>query len=145
MSPTRLIYASTRLDRTPEGLDAIFESSRRNNLRDDITGALILSDTYFVQLLEGSRQAVAQCMARISQDSRHTGIEFVSTEEVAYRLFAEWSMHRIDVAEIQERRLNPFLIDGEFQPMLMPQMNILNLCRMLSQWSLRSSGSAVAE
>lgn len=145
MPPTRLIYVSTRLDRTAEGLDAIFEASRRNNLRDDINGALVVSDSYFVQLLEGSYDAVSQCMARITQDSRHTGVEVVSTETVAYRLFPQWSMHRIDIAEIQKRRLNPFLIDGAFQPMLMSKSNIQNLCRMLSQWNSHSSGSAAAE
>lgn len=143
MPPTRLIYASTRLDRTLEGLDAIFAESHRNNLRDDITGALIVSDTHFVQLLEGSRHAVSQCMGRIAKDGRHTEIEFVSTEEVAYRLFAEWSMHRIEVAEIERPILRPFLVDGAFQPMLMSQMSILNLCRVLSQWSMQRSQSAV--
>lgn len=142
MPPTRLIYVSTRLDRTPEGLNAIFESSRRNNLRDDINGVLIVSDTHFVQVLEGSYDAVSQCMERIAQDRRHHEIRVVSSSEVSFRVFAMWSMRRIDIAGVKEWRLEPFLVDGVFQPMLMSQNEIQNLCWMLSQERSDPSGSA---
>ena len=132
MAPTRLIYASTRSDRSAAALDTIFEVSRANNLRDDITGALIVSDKHYVQLLEGDRYLVSQCMVRIVQDIRHTDIEFVATSLVPYRMFARWSLHRIETSTVKGRTLKPFLIDGIFQPKLMPQVAIEDLCRVLS-------------
>jgi hypothetical protein len=124
---------STRVDRTPEGLNKIFESSRRNNLRDGINGALIVSETNFVQVLEGSYDAVNQCMMRITQDSRHEGMKVVCSSEVAYRVFDLWSMHRIDIAGVRKWQLKPFLTDGVFHPMLMSRNEIQNFCWMVSR------------
>lgn len=139
MPPTRLIYVSHRKDHSAEGLDAIFDVSRKNNLRDDITGALIVSDEYFVQLLEGDRLLVSQCMVRITHDVRHAEIEFVATNLVPNRLFAEWSLHRIETSAIDRNVLKPFLINGAFQPTLMPQAVIEDLCRRLSGENCKSS------
>ncbi len=132
MAPTRLIYASTRSDQSAAALDAIFEVSRANNLRDDITGALIVSDKHYVQLLEGDRYLVSQCMMRIARDIRHTEIEIIAVNLVPHRLFAQWSLHRIETPTLEARTLEPFLIDGAFQPKLMPQLAIEDLCRVLS-------------
>ena len=132
MPPTRLIYASQRTDQSPAALDAIFEVSQVNNSRDGITGALIVSDEFFVQLLEGDRLLVSECMWRITRNVRHKDIELVAVNLVPHRLFAEWGLHRIDSAAIGRKMLKPFLVDGTFQPKQMTQSAIEGLCRMLS-------------
>ncbi|EYD77742.1 putative activator of photopigment and puc with BLUF domain protein [Rubellimicrobium mesophilum DSM 19309] len=132
MGPTRLIYSSRRIDRAPETLNAILQTSRRNNLRDDITGVLIVSEQNFVQLLEGDRARVGWCLSRIMQDPSHDDIQIVSTNTVPYRLFPEWSMHLVETAGLRPKTLERYLIDGAFQPSLMSQVTIEDLCRMLS-------------
>lgn len=132
MGPTRLIYSSRRVDQAPKALDAILQTSRRNNLRDDITGVLIVSERHFVQLLEGDRARVAWCMSRIMQDPSHDDIQIVSTNTVPCRLFPEWSMHLVETATVPRSTLDGYLIDGAFQPPLMSQLAIEDLCRALS-------------
>lgn len=132
MPPTRLIYVSTRVDRTAEAIDAIFEVSERWNSRDDITGALLVGDKYFLQVLEGRRHLVSQCMMRIARDPRHTDVEIVSTNLLPHRLFATWSLYRIDAAALRKSVIKPFLLDGVFQPKALSQAGIEDLCRVLS-------------
>lgn len=132
MGPTRLIYSSQRKDQAPETLDAILQISRRNNLRDDITGALIAGEGHFVQLLEGDRARVGWCMSRIMQDARHHDIQIVSTNTVPCRLFPEWNMYLVETAALRRKTLERYLIDRSFQPTLMPQVAIEDLCRELS-------------
>jgi hypothetical protein len=89
MPPTRLIYASVRTDQSASALSEIFEVSRKNNLRDGLTGALIVSEAFFVQVLEGTRAQASECMWRIAQDGRHKDLELVAVNLVPHRLFAE--------------------------------------------------------
>ncbi len=132
MPPTRLIYASHRVDQSPGALDEIFKVSLVNNSRDGITGALIIGDEFVVQVLEGDRRLVSECMWRIVRNNWHKDIELVAVNLVPHRLFAEWSLQRIEAAAIGKKVLKPFLIDGAFQPKQMTQASIEGLCRMLS-------------
>ena len=116
VSVTRLIYASTRTDRSAGAVNAIFEASQRNNRRDDISGALIVTNDYFVQLLEGSRPLVSRCMVRIVQDLRHTDIEFISTKSVPHRLFSGWSMRRVEAERLDRALLLSQLIVSAIVP-----------------------------
>jgi hypothetical protein len=132
VSITRLIYSSRREDNSQETLDGIMRVSRRNNLRDEITGVLVVSEGSFMQLLEGERLKVGRCLMRIMQDERHRDIQIISTNTVPNRLFPEWSMHRVEVSAIRRAILDRYLIRGEFRPGDMKQGAIEDLCRILS-------------
>jgi len=104
----RLMYAS----RAAAGLDheevaAILRQSRAANARDGITGALCLCNNgrLFIQVLEGGRNAVSRCYARIVGDTRHADVTLLTFDEIAERRFAGWSMGQVNMA-----RLNPGLI-----------------------------------
>lgn len=75
-----------------QDIDDILQSAVRNNLRDNITGALIFSGSIFVQILEGETDVLDQVMARISVDPRHDAVTVIAREEVGHRRFASWSM-----------------------------------------------------
>ena len=69
----RLVYYSRNcLEGTPEEISAgirhILETSRTNNRRAAVTGALMFNRTYFAQVLEGPRDAVEATFERIQQD-----------------------------------------------------------------------------
>jgi hypothetical protein len=89
----QLLYISSSTPpQTRVALDPIYDSSRHNNALDGVTG-LLLSDGYrFVQVLEGSPEAVDETMARIRQDARHERIKVLSDKAVAAREFGQWSM-----------------------------------------------------
>lgn len=77
---------------TKVALDQIYDSSRHNNAIDGVTG-LLFSDGYrFVQVLEGSLDAVDATMTRIAGDPRHTGVTVLKDAQVPAREFGYWSM-----------------------------------------------------
>jgi hypothetical protein len=101
MQLTRLVYVSNHGGTTEEALGDILATSRRNNERDGITGVLVASDEDFMQCLEGSRTAVAECMMRIMKDERHQKIRILLAGETESRLFSQWSMRCIETPQIE--------------------------------------------
>jgi hypothetical protein len=90
---TRVVYLSTATRLLgADQLESILAISRRNNGRDGITGLLLYDDGNFIQAIEGEPAAIERLMARLSGDPRHRGIQVVSTEAVASRLFSDWAM-----------------------------------------------------
>ena len=132
MQLTRLIYASKHDGTAVETLDQILQSSRANNVRVGTTGALVIGEQHFLQLLEGERAAVAQCFMRIMSDKRHHDIQVLSSGDAEYRLFLEWSMHRIETSRIKQQIMSSYTVKGVFDPLLMSQVAIEDMCRTLS-------------
>ncbi len=96
----RLMYRSrdrvSPEDRREEFGD-IFSQARSDNQKRKITGALLLSGEWFVQVLEGDEAAVRSLYTDIERDPRHTDVELLSAERVPERLFARWSMAEVEL------------------------------------------------
>ncbi len=75
-----------------QDIDNILASALRNNLAEDLSGALIFSGSIFVQILEGPASNLDDMMYRIKADHRHDAVTVMAREEIAYRRFANWSM-----------------------------------------------------
>jgi Sensors of blue-light using FAD len=88
----QLIYASRPFGFDDLALSGILASAQRNNARDGITGSLICREDLFVQMLEGTEEAVQKLFARIERDDRHTDISKLWSSEIKTRLFPEWAM-----------------------------------------------------
>lgn len=132
MELTRLIYASFHKGTAAKTVDNILQVSRSNNVRDRITGALVIDEQYFLQLLEGSRTCVAQCFMRIMQDDRHGDIRIISAGDIVQRQFMEWSMHMIETTQVKKAIMSQYTVDGVFDPTKMSQTAVERLCRTLS-------------
>lgn len=141
MTPTRLIFSSTRSDSNSETVDAILRVSRTNNVRDGVTGVLIVGERQFVQLLEGDRASVSRCFLRITKDPRHRDLQVISTGDVPHRLFAGHSMQRIDLFSVRSSVLERYLINGAFEPSWMPHAAIDQFFRELSERGWRDTPS----
>ncbi len=94
----RLMYRSH--SRIPEParkaeLGALFSQARSNNKGRGITGALVLSGDWFVQVLEGEESAVREVFALISRDPRHDHVALLETATVPGRVFSRWAMARV--------------------------------------------------
>jgi hypothetical protein len=94
----RLMYRSH--NRIPDDerkvkLGALFSQARSNNKRQRISGALLLSDDTFVQVLEGEEEPVRALYARIEKDPRHELVTLLDAAEHVDRVFARWSMARL--------------------------------------------------
>ncbi len=79
-------------------LAEIFDVARANNKNADITGALLITDHYFVQALEGDEAAVRSLYEHISEDQRHENVTVVDEGSVDSRLFAQWAMAQVSAA-----------------------------------------------
>ncbi|MBN8842440.1 MAG: BLUF domain-containing protein [Sphingomonadales bacterium] len=75
-----------------EDIAAMLTSARRNNARDDLTGALIYNGNNFMQLLEGEASRVDKCLNAIRNDTRHSGMTEVRRRTIETRDFADWFM-----------------------------------------------------
>ncbi len=93
----RILYRSyTALDGSEQEveteLNKILESSRRNNLRDGLTGALLYTAESFTQVIEGPGAELEATFERICCDLRHRRVQLLEITEVGERLFEGWSM-----------------------------------------------------
>jgi len=77
---------------TEANLQALLEQSRAYNAQHQITGLLLYSDGWFVQLVEGAEAAVRALYARIQADPRHTQVVTLSDGPGPQRWFADWHM-----------------------------------------------------
>ena len=93
----RLVYYSRNALPGPEAAQAaevrrILASSRRNNPRAGVTGALMFNGGCFAQVLEGPREAVERTFERIQRDARHSDVVVLQLAAVGRRGFPAWSM-----------------------------------------------------
>ncbi len=92
----RLIYRSHSLlptgSKAEAGLADILKGARAKNAGLGITGALMLYDDWFAQVLEGPQAAVEALFARIKADPRHDNVRLGEAEPVSRRLFDKWAM-----------------------------------------------------
>jgi len=119
----RLLYASRPVaPLTTEVVDSILAQSRAHNPKLGITGILCYSHDLFLQVLEGSRDAVCEMYNTIVRDDRHTHVRILSFEEIAERRFGNWTMGHVDVTTINPSLLlkyaelpvlNPFTCPGQ--------------------------------
>ncbi|HVL86107.1 MAG TPA: BLUF domain-containing protein [Pseudonocardia sp.] len=94
----RLIYRSH--NRIPAHarkaeLGAIFSVARSKNAKAGVTGALLVSDDWFVQILEGEEAVVRALYERIRRDSRHERISLVDEGTAQARTFGRWAMAKV--------------------------------------------------
>lgn len=70
----------------------ILEVARRKNRAMGVTGALIYSNNYWAQVLEGPLDAVENVFESILRDRRHRDVTVLHFKPQATRSFADWSM-----------------------------------------------------
>ncbi len=90
----RLIYRSHSLLAPQDDLALadILKVARSKNADLGITGALMLYDDWFAQVLEGPQAVIEALYARIKADPRHNGVRLNEAGAVPKRLFAKWAM-----------------------------------------------------
>lgn len=80
----------------PIGLSQILNSSRKNNKEKGITGVLSYRDGFYIQVLEGSEEAVNSLFSKILADSRHHEVTVILNEAIEQRSFSGWYMRLLD-------------------------------------------------
>ncbi len=80
-------------------ISQILETSRRNNSKANVTGALLFSADHFAQVLEGPQEALEAVFERIQNDTRHGDVTVLESLTSEQRDFAEWSMAYVSPEE----------------------------------------------
>lgn len=94
----RLMYRSrSRIpsaDRKAE-LGLLFSGARSFNKSQGITGALLVSGDWFVQVLEGDEARVRALYEHIAADRRHDAVTLLAAGDAHGQVFARWAMARL--------------------------------------------------
>ena len=131
----RLIYRS-RSRISPEerstALADIFGVARSNNKQAGITGALLVTDHWFVQALEGDEPAVQKLYEHIRGDARHDEVTVIESTEVDGRVFSRWAMAEVSKlgrADIPLHASAGKIHSGAQQPVTREQNAVLRTMR----------------
>ena len=94
-----LIYCSNaQSDLRDEDISDILEKARDFNLKNEITGCLLLHNNEFIQILEGDKKIIKDLIEKIKKDVRHSHVMVLAESEIEKRVFEQWSMayHKIE-------------------------------------------------
>jgi len=121
---------------TKEDIDEIVRISEENNVRNDLTGALMASGGIFFQVVEGPKEAVDSLWNALQADARHKDLLLLRAEEGELpRLFPEWRMKKVDLDRSSGERVEP--IKAILQTVLRQSQMIYELTGVLERvaWS----------
>lgn len=100
----------------------ILRAARKNNVKEDVTGALMFNAKVFAQVLEGPYDKVQGIFNRIESDERHSEVVILDFSPIEERGFPEWSMAYVgvesDLADsyfmiAEETNFNPKCLSGD--------------------------------
>ncbi len=128
MRIVRLIYASTFTKNTdPSELKKIHDCAVEKNKTSSVTGMLIFGNDFFLQCLEGGREAVNRIYHKIILDSRHTHPLLLEYSEVSEREFETWSMKLVLLTPEKIKLLSRYCVNDVFNPYEMSAASALKL------------------
>ncbi|MGB0866731.1 MAG: BLUF domain-containing protein, partial [Granulosicoccaceae bacterium] len=91
--PIRLIYYSRALNKMSlQDIQNILTTARENNSSQGICGMLCYESNWFLQTLEGERDAVNELFLEIADDVRHDDVVIISYEYIDECIFPDWHM-----------------------------------------------------
>ncbi len=116
------VYVSTATQPfSPESLAALVQRSRERNQANGITGMMLYKDGFFLQALEGEKDAVCAVRERIQNDARHGSFIVLLDGPAARREFPEWTMgfKHLDDEDVRHepdfaRLIKTLMRDGRF-------------------------------
>jgi len=97
----RLIYKSKSSGSISKNdLRDIMYTSLENNRAEGVNGALLATQSHFLQFLEGGFEEVNETFFRITKDPRHRDIKLVSFGPADAVLFSQWRMKGFGVFDL---------------------------------------------
>ncbi|KAL0476994.1 pacB [Acrasis kona] len=99
----RLIYTSKAIEGLqPKDIKDISETSRRNNMIQNITGVLVCSEGLFYQVLEGEQKCIDDLFQNIINDRRHRNVLCIHEDfglRESDRQYPNWSMKVVELKQ----------------------------------------------
>lgn len=113
-------------------VDNILAKSRANNVRDQITGALLFNAGCFAQVLEGPLENVEAAFERIQQDDRHGDVSLLALDPITARSFPNWAMGFVGTSDTDAERFVGIGMSSGFDPSRLSGDQIHTLLRDLT-------------
>ena len=120
-------------DTLTKELKGILNACKKNNPGSGISGALMFSNQFFAQTLEGDRKAVTETFCRISQDPRHGEIVILHAHPIDFRRFDDWTMAFAGQSEVSDVLYNKYSTSASFNPAKMTGASLEALIGELAQ------------
>jgi hypothetical protein len=109
-------------------LTRTLEQWRRNNVKSDVTTALVLNDDYLIQNIEGTRPVINEVLAKLINTYSHLLPNIVDLEEIEVRRWDGFLIKYLtSSAEDEQYTLKNFSAGADFNPYLMTKNQITNL------------------
>ncbi len=120
------IYATLYVSKASDGvsireIEEMLKKARAFNLTNAITGCLIYSNGYFMQLLEGRKEILDSLMLKILKDKRHTDATTIMKGFSKNRVFGDWSMAFWDIDTTKHA--------GELDVLVQKEMTLKDLAK----------------
>ena len=95
---------------SPSAADAatrsIVTKSIEKNGQSGLSGALVFSGRYFVQILEGPEDRVGDLCETLKADVRHSDLVIINDRPIERRKFASWRMAFVGPSVFVDRQVN---------------------------------------
>ncbi len=124
-----LIYVSKRNEDVELSVEDLLDVARRRNKEHNITGALLFSGYYFVQVLEGERSKLNNLYRNIQADTRHYQVDVCYVADIAERFFGNWSMVYFPDNKRNKDKLRQLTDSDVFNPESYSSKMLLHLMR----------------
>ncbi|MCF7853369.1 MAG: BLUF domain-containing protein [Candidatus Pacebacteria bacterium] len=134
MKMVRLIYAS-RFSRGvgPNDVQNIVKVSRKHNEAMGVTGVLCYDPHFFLQCLEGDRDAVNELYNHIIMDDRHQDVRLLEYSDVDQRVFPSWFMAYVRFDELTKPILLKYGATATFDPYTMSARQALGFIQEIAE------------
>ena len=128
-----LTYTSRVRQELGEGdLERIVHAARTLNALDGVTGLLVFNGWYFLQIVEGTDDAIGDLLRRLTSDPRHHDIVVREDRAVDSRSFPDWSMAltRVSRGRFEARRdiaqALPATVSDEVRAMVVDMADLIS-------------------
>lgn len=115
MAEKQLIYRSSPVGSSAVTVLQVIEFAGVFNLSRRITGALLVDDDAFIQVLEGEASDVDNLMSRIFRDPRHRDVRILFDFPITARMWPSWQMAVIAPTTSNRPILNRFGVGPDGQ------------------------------
>lgn len=91
-----ILYVSSFVkDYSTTDLDIMMKSFKENNLREGVTGVIIVSNRNVMQFIQGNKKNLQMLWSNIERDGRHKNIKVLMKGESDLILYKDWSLRYV--------------------------------------------------
>lgn len=127
-----VVYVSTHelnLTELTEQLADIATVAKHKNALVSISGALIATERYFAQILQGPSVKVDDLMLVINSDQRHSNVTIIEDIPIKQKNCPDWTLAYVGKAEYIDRHIAPLIDFGGQESSAVDRQRVVRMMR----------------